>query len=134
MILVMFIIIVLLAAGLVAMIVIWHKAYTLLARYDDIDDVNVFREQCENESKRLQAESKQLETRIDQYKQQLKKYMEVTGVIKSAAEAKQKLIEFNSQLEAARRDLAAVEETANLQQVGFYVAVHEVGSDTYAAS
>ena len=46
--------------------------------------------------------------------------MESTRTIKTVAEAKQKLVEFQRQLEITRRDILQVEEASSLQEVGFY--------------
>jgi len=114
------IVIVALVCGLVVIIGFWNKANTLLAKYDSVDDVNLFREKCEREATTFQTTSKKLENDIAQQKQQLKKYMEATGTIKTVAEAKQKLLEFQKQLEVTRREISQVEEVSSLQEVGFY--------------
>ena len=113
-------IIVALIVGLVIILGLWNRANILLTKYDSIDDVNVYREKCEREATTYQATSKKLESDIVQQKQQLKKYMESTGTIKTVAEAKQKLVEFQRQLEITRRDILQVEEASSLQEVGFY--------------
>ena len=61
-----------LIVGLVIIIGLWNRANILLAKYDSIDDVTVFRDKCEREATTSQATSKNLANDIVQQKQQLK--------------------------------------------------------------
>lgn len=113
-------IIFLLICGLVGVIIVWGRANTLLAKYDAIDNTELFRQECERKAQKLQATANELTAQIEQEKQKLQKYTQATGTFKSLAEARDHFSQLQNQISTAQKQLAAVVAEGNLQEVGIY--------------
>ncbi len=114
------IIIFLLIGALVAVILIWVKAANLLKKYDAIDDTEAYKSKCENEIQGLRNQAVGLNNEIAATKQKLQKYIAYVGPIKDVADAKNKIEKFRSHLSAMQAELGSLEETASMQEIGFY--------------
>lgn len=120
-------IILLLIGALAAVIVIWNKANVLLKKYDSIDNTEAYKAKCETEITNLRGQAVGLNSEIEKlklvsaaHKEKLKKYQTSLGVIQSVADAKDRVEQFKNELAQVQLDIAAVEETAGLHEVGIY--------------
>ena len=113
-------VVILLAAALVAVVIVWSKANSQLKRYDSIDDVEAYRKKCYIEANELKSDCAKIQNQINQERATLQKYMKSVGTIRSTAEAKEKLDLFTAQLEQVKKETVDLEETSSMQSLGFY--------------
>jgi hypothetical protein len=113
-------IIAVLIVGLVAILFIWNNAYVRLARYDRIDDLETYAEECQQKAESAKQEAAAIASGLATAKQRLKQYMEVAGVVRNAAEAKQRADYLQRELIRIKGEVEAIEEVGNLQSFGFY--------------
>ena len=113
-------IILFLIIGLVAIVIIWLNTNNQLKRYDQIDDVEQYKNACKAEAHSAKQSSAILQAEIATQKKQLQVYIESVGNIKSVAEAKQQLNHFQREIANAQKELSILDETASLQELGFY--------------
>lgn len=124
---VLIIIILLLLGALVAVIVIWNNANNLLKKYDAIDNTDAYKAKCEAEIANLRGQAVGINSEIEklklsatEHKETLKKYQASLGTIQTVAEAKSRVQQFKAKLTRIQADIASVEETAGLHEVGIY--------------
>ena len=113
-------IILLLITALAAVVFIWTQANSQLKRYDSIDDVESYKKKCLKEANDSRKQNAEIERDIHEHKVLLKRYVDSVGVIRTAAEAKEKVEQFTGELETMRREVGILEEAATMQEVGFY--------------
>lgn len=91
-----------------------------LARYDSIDDAEAFRDKCFRETQKLKDSAAQLDSQIQQYKNQATSWARLLEITKPAVQAKEKFDELNNEIQRLKIEHGLISDKIELQEAGFF--------------